>query len=494
MKTLFTFLFFILLPIFIFSQQFQWAKTYDIENANEVAAIAADADSNLIIAGIYNAPTTLPFKGKAFLVKTDKTGSIIWEESINGQVIIGDMATVGNNILIVGQSWSNFVYRGEPYGQGQYFMFTIMLDGDGNHLWHFTDETRWGANANISVGNNGLIALHINGAGNLRDWIMIIDQEGNQIKGRQISSTFNLVSDIVYYNDKLYFNGGFNGPGTVTVDTILIERPPTQNASITMCFSEDLVAEWLFVDETFSNNVGQIVANENGLYLYEPVVVNGFTARNSLKQLSFDGQLIQDIDPLFFSSIAVFRVSMVATPSHIALFTRNFFNGVSHIVLLYDHELNLETSKIISGGMQTFVPGHMTSLGDNLFVAQVHNVDVDFDGTILIPFTSASQNFYVAELSSSAITGIADEMANEADFAVFPNPASNILTIQNSSDKIEKLNFEVVDAFGKKLITNQLISGNNAVDIGELPSGLYFIRVFGAADQQQVFTTKLIKR
>jgi hypothetical protein len=478
MKTLFTVLLTLLFPAFICGQQFQWAKSYDIQNANEVSAIVADADSNLIAAGIFKAPVTQPYKGKAYIVKTDKTGEIIWHDSINGIVIIGDMATVGNNILILGQSWNNFTYRGEPYGEGQYFMFAMMLDVDGNHLWHFTDQDRWGAEANISVGNNGLIALHIRGAGNTRDWIKIIDQDGNEIKGRQISPSFNLVSDIVYYDDKLYFNGGFNGPGTVTIDTILVELPPTQNAAITMCFDENLVAEWLFVDETFSNNFGQIAANENGLYIFEPVVVEGFTSRNSLKLISFNGQLIEDVDPPLFSPFASFRVSLVATPSHIALFTRNSSNNSSHIALVYDHDLNLETTKVIDGGAQFYVPGHIAAIGDALFLTQVHNVNIDFGGELILPFTAASQNFYIAKLSNSDITGLDDFSANDSNVYIFPNPVVDFFFINNPQENNRNTFIEIIDISGKKVFSCNLRTGESRVDFNEIPAGMYLVKLF----------------
>jgi hypothetical protein len=478
MKTLLTFLIPLLFPVFLSGQQFQWAMSYDIESANEVSALATDADSNLIAAGIYNAPITLPFKGNAFLVKTEKSGNVIWEDSISGQVIIGDMATVGNKILIVGQSWNNYTYRGEPYGEGQYFMFAMMLDGDGNHLWHYTDEDRWGAEANISVGNNGLIALHVRGAGNARDWIKIIDQDGNEIKGRQISPSFNLVSDIVYYDDKLYFNGGFNGPGTVTIDTILVELPPTQNAAITMCFNEDLVAEWLFVDETFNNNAGQIVANENGLYIYEPVVVDGFTSRNSLKLISFDGQLIKDVDPPLFSPFAVFRVSMVATPSHIALFTRNANNNTSHILLVYDHDLNLEASKVIGGGAQYYVPGHLAANGDDLFVTQVHNTNMVFDATLELPFSGTSQNFYIAEFSSSTVTGFSDINIDDSNIRIYPNPASDFLIINDASGSNGNTFVEISNVSGKQIQRRFLKEGENRIDLNGIASGLYLVKLY----------------
>lgn len=490
MKTLLLLVFPLFFSLSLSGQQFQWAYSYDIENANEVSALTTDADGNLIVTGIHNAPITLPFRGNAFLIKTNNSGQVIREDALIGQVIIGDIAAVGNNILIVGQSWGPFTYRDESYGQGQYFMFALMLDVDGNHLWHFTDENRWGAEANISVGNNGNIALHIRGAGNSRDWIMIIDQNGNEIKGRQISSSFTLVSDIVYYNDKLFFNGGFHGPGSVMIDTILVELPPTQNASITMGFNENLIAEWLFVDETFSNFVGQIVANENGLYVFEPVVVDGFTSRNSLKHFTFGGQLIEDVDPPLFSAFAVFRVSLVSTPAHIALFTRNSSNGSSHIALVYDHSLNLEATKFINGGAQILVPGHLAAIDDALFFSQVHNQNVVFDGTLNLPFSAPNQNFYLAELSD-ATTAV---HSNDGlfDFEMFPNPSSDMVIIHALPDNIKNPHVVIRDVLGEQIYAKPLSGGEIQIDISQIPAGTYFVSVFDKENQYRSIIRKLM--
>jgi len=61
MKTLVTLFVPLLFPLILLGQQFQWATSYNIESANEVSAIVADADSNLIAVGIFKAPTTMPY-------------------------------------------------------------------------------------------------------------------------------------------------------------------------------------------------------------------------------------------------------------------------------------------------------------------------------------------------------------------------------------------------------------------------------------------------
>ncbi|MCF8366140.1 MAG: T9SS type A sorting domain-containing protein, partial [Bacteroidales bacterium] len=240
------------------------------------------------------------------------------------------------------------------------------------------------------------------------------------------------------------------------------------------------------------NNVGQIVATENGLCTFEPIVVNGFTSRNSLKLISFSGQLIQDVDPPLFSSFAVFRVSMVASPSHIALFTRNANNNTSHILLVYDHDLNLAVSKVIDGGAQYYVPGHIAANGDDLFITQVHNTNMVFDGALELPFLGTNQNFYLADFSSSAITGFSDVNIDDSNISIYPNPASDFFIISDESGSKGNTLVEITNVSGTTIQSRYFNNGENRIDLAGMTSGLYFVKLYLEENPSQPVIRKLM--
>ncbi|MBE0663316.1 MAG: T9SS type A sorting domain-containing protein [Bacteroidales bacterium] len=474
MKHIFTLTLLLLFTATVNSQQFIWAESYDISNTNEVAAMTVDADSNVYITGIHNAPSTLPYKGDAYILKTTSVGEVLRTDYIFGQLLIGDMIAVGTDVLIVGQSTNAFVYRGSSYEDGQYFMFMMMIDASGNHLWHITDQSKWGAYASISLGNTGNIAVHVRNQSNLGDWILILDPDGNILKSKQVSSAFTLVKDIAFYNDKIYFNGGFNGPGTVMVDTILIELPQTQNASITMGLNEDLTAEWLFMDETFNNATGRIVANENGLYVYEQVVEGGFTPENTLKKLSFDGQLMVEVIVPFFTHLASFRADMVSTPTYIGLFTQNASDFNSHKVVLFNHDLALESEKIINGP-SVYYSGQISSIGDEIFVSHVHKGDLVFVDDLTLPYNGTGNKAYISNLSFSSVATYVENPFQDIGFMVFPNPSNQWISVNYDGNLYSLQSIKIFDQAGSVVLNNKFSKQFNNIDVRNLPRGVYYL-------------------
>ncbi len=323
-------------------------------------------------------------------------------------------------------------------------------------------------------------------ASNLGDWILIINEDGGILSQKEISPDFALVMDIAYYNDRLYFNGGFNGPGTVTVDTILIELPDFENASITMGFDETLTAEWLHTGQTINNQVGRIEAGENGLFVYEPLVDNNFNSIHSLKKFSFEGELITETELQVYSPFASIRPDMVLTPTMIGLFAQNNNNSTSHKVFLYDHDLNVEDEKIISGPTGIYA-GQISAFGDDFFVSHAHSANLNFNNELTLEYSGEPQP-YIAKISSSPFTAVPDELTNSA-LQLFPNPAADFLTIRFNQENNAVTTFTIRDMTGKKYLSGNLDGQTTRIDTGSLPAGVYVVEIDG---RQSIFAKKKI--
>ena len=65
-------------------------------------------------------------------------------------------------------------------------------------------------------------------------------------------------------------------------------------------------------------------------------------------------------------------------------------------------------------------------------------------------------------------------------FLVFPNPVKDNLTIQYGSDFKKEWFYEIHDLTGRIILTGKKNHGNVVaeIDVSELKSGLYFIKVF----------------
>jgi len=62
-------------------------------------------------------------------------------------------------------------------------------------------------------------------------------------------------------------------------------------------------------------------------------------------------------------------------------------------------------------------------------------------------------------------------------FNVFPNPAKNILQIENLSLNTKNTEIKIADLTGKTILVKTLNSNINAIDISELPKGMHIITI-----------------
>jgi hypothetical protein len=490
MKQLITFILLLSLSISLYSQQFSWAISYEINNCNEVAAMSLDADGNIIITGVHDAPATVPYQGNAYIQKTGQAGDVWWTDYLIGNIIVGDMAAVGNNILIIGQSNGSFTYRDVVYGTGQYFMFALMIDADGNYLWHFTDETKYGVYSNISVGNTGTIALHIRKQSNLGDWIIIIDEDGNTLNSKLLSPNNTLVIDIAYFNDWVYINGGYNGQTSVAIDTIEILQPPVEHSVFVLALDENLVANWISEDTTINNRDGRVVVNEAGIFSYQDVLRSPFTVVNLIKKFDFEGQLLTEVEAPFFTTAITPYPDMVVTPSMVALFNKNSFNSDSHEVMLFDHDLNILAEKAVDGASSHY-SGQIANRGDDVFVAQVFSGSLNFSNELTLAYPGGTGNYpYIAEIVSPDMTGIFNQTVETTGLSVYPNPADEIITVVIDDKQVYGGSFSISDLKGNVVISGVLHQNSNTIDVGRLSAGVYLLQtimVDGSSRQEKIF-------
>jgi len=73
------------------------------------------------------------------------------------------------------------------------------------------------------------------------------------------------------------------------------------------------------------------------------------------------------------------------------------------------------------------------------------------------------------------------------DVNVYPNPASNVLNIQNNSS--ENLRVEIVTIDGKIIYSENLMEGINKILTDEIIGGVYFIKI-GYVDVRKIIIQK----
>ncbi|MBD3724352.1 MAG: S8 family serine peptidase [Flavobacteriaceae bacterium] len=74
-----------------------------------------------------------------------------------------------------------------------------------------------------------------------------------------------------------------------------------------------------------------------------------------------------------------------------------------------------------------------------------------------------------------ALTLTAENFTNNAAVKIYPNPFTNVLTIDLSSNNVEV--FSIYNQLGQKIYTTKISTQNNIIDLSNLNSGVYFYEV-----------------
>ncbi len=476
MKALFTLVFLIALSTSTTSQSFLWAHSYDINQSNEVAALTVHSNGAIYMAGVYGAPHTLPFIGNAYLVKTDLLGQTEWTEYLSGSLQIGDIAAVNNNIIVAGQSNGPFTYKGALYGQAGHYMFIMGIDQHGVVQWLHTDAQKTGREAKISVGSDALFAVHVRRQSNIGDWVLIMNENGDIINSKLLSSTTTMITDISYYNDLVYLNGGFHGPApSIMIDTIEIHRPTVEHATFVLALNENLIATWVTVDTTINNRDGRIVANENGIFAYQNVLRSPFTVRNKLKKLNFTGQLVAEVEIPFYTTSVTLYPDMVGTQDFLGIFAANAFSFDSHKVLIYDYDLNLLDEKVVDGPSDLY-SGQISWYENDLIITHVHSGNLNFDNELSISYTGPAKKPYLARITNSTAIGLEENIGDRFGLTIYPNPARDILYVSIPNHTGSPAIISIMDQSGRKILSETNSVGHTKINVNQLPAGLYLIR------------------
>ena len=77
----------------------------------------------------------------------------------------------------------------------------------------------------------------------------------------------------------------------------------------------------------------------------------------------------------------------------------------------------------------------------------------------------------------------------QTPLAIYPNPVGNTLTIEGASTSLQ---ISIMDFSGRQVAYSELSTGQNTLDVADLPSGLYVIIVHG--EEGEVFTGQIFKK
>jgi hypothetical protein len=90
----------------------------------------------------------------------------------------------------------------------------------------------------------------------------------------------------------------------------------------------------------------------------------------------------------------------------------------------------------------------------------------------------------------STTVGI-NETSINLELSVYPNPTTNYLQLKVESEKLENLNFQLIDLQGKVIENKKVSATTSTIKMETLPKAIYFLNV--TDNNQVVKTFKIIK-
>jgi len=85
---------------------------------------------------------------------------------------------------------------------------------------------------------------------------------------------------------------------------------------------------------------------------------------------------------------------------------------------------------------------------------------------------------WIDALRFTGITGVGEETSSAFGFNLYPNPASEVLHVENIMG--ESVTLEIHDRIGRRVLRSALTSGFNAISIADLLPGFHVYRLFSA--------------
>lgn len=104
------------------------------------------------------------------------------------------------------------------------------------------------------------------------------------------------------------------------------------------------------------------------------------------------------------------------------------------------------------------------------------------------PTTTSYLYPYNFILNSSTVNGIS-EISSETNFLIYPNPASDLITIKTSNFSALGSSYTINDQLGRQVLNGKLTDNTTNIDINNLPKGFYLIQISKSNKQ----TFKFIK-
>jgi len=137
-----------------------WEKTFGTRRFQDQGlSVRQTSDSGYIATGVIKASQDSWEGGDAWVIKTDSQGNKEWD-----RIFGGFESDIGVSIIETGDQGIVLLGKTDSFGSGEYDLFLLKLDRDGNELWDLTlggnrNEETMGSSSVQQIFNDGYILV-----------------------------------------------------------------------------------------------------------------------------------------------------------------------------------------------------------------------------------------------------------------------------------------------------------------------------------------------
>ena len=470
--------------------QIKFFKIFSDNGYDYGQGIVQLADSSYLVTGSSSSYADSP--SQVFLMKLDSLGTFQWSKNFGGSE-----SDWGRRVL----NWNDSVFYIAGYsnslGSGSYNFYLVKTDEYGNQIserhynhpgWEKLNDALITADSTIyMVGETTGTAI-----GDRNFYIVKTDHNGDTLWTRNFgSSGEDAANSIRQYNDTTFFVVGemYNADSTLTKGAIIKIYANGDTAWVKQYgLDGNYSLNDCFFDGTNVNAVGlrkyplggdddefRLKSDINGNNLNEENIhVLGDVSYNQVCKYGANNKIY--IAGSFKNEFSVAGTYDCGVTRFLNDFTwdMSFVNVTSGMDDFVGQLIPTSDGSVIFTG---YMEGSLLG-GSSVFVMKVGPND-DYPSINWSDFSSISVESLVSidEIQMEELT----------DFKMFPNPASNLVSIfTGTNDLIE---IDIVDVYGK-VIWNENIVNNAQFDVSTWNSAVYFIRI--SKNKQLLKTSKLV--
>ncbi len=464
-KTWISFSFVIFSIVSVFSQNINWEKIYLHEGFafnNPVMDILPLGNEGYLLAGtvFYNNAINHQY---IRIIKTDTLGEVIWDKFLNmddenftfWQQANSIAATTDGNFLICGVD--------HMYNSNEKAYF-VKIDSNGDTLWtkKFAFENTAKSLKMIPLGNDEFAFAGAASDSNFAHSALLgkIDGNGQLLWNQNYFSTEDITEawDLKQTND-----GGFVLCG-ITEYNIFITKTDANGQE-----------EWskIFHYDTYANSFSILQTSDSGFLIggghyngdeLQTIILKTNAQGDSLwsKSLSDQNRFITSMHQNSDGSIGVTTA------------TQGFYNGMfggSGDFFKIDEAGNIEH--------------HLPLVGQGNAIEPLTNGCYLIGGSNSPP-VDYKEYMYLAKIDDMINSN--EEAALENPAEIFPNPANQIIQVQIQQLKND-LRFQLFDALGRQLRSNQIQNNSTEIPVKNFPAGIYY---YNLGTEQKAYQSGII--